>query len=697
MLVSTTPLPVLRPLDLNNDHDSDETIGKHTACKSHLNTFLDDHDRAQVSRYGPAQTQPSELLSTGQKHSSARIVASNRGTPPTQIKRISNSQVGQVRSTTSSLSPKPSGPSSTPIATAPTKHSAKASSRANRPVQNSIQSFSPSIGRAQSAQQQIDHLLLLRQRDNLLMRSQHLQQLLREAECTVTKQAKEIQVLRHAVSDSNPFDSNTHPFRYNVDNTNDTIGDISDGFNTIEAHRTISDLLVTVATLRSELTATKEQLAIEQHATSHAMINRVCCPSCGVWFQVGQSENTCISNQKDTAASTASTMPSRPYVSTRSGLEAKRSHVHMLNQVDQNDEIIEIEMPSLVMSGIRNRAEGLINSTGKNTINGTHCSLPSSTTSTHYNTGLVRIGTFNQGDDADSRHLECNHPTSPNSRNRGGNEFDDSQCISMIGSLLDDTHLMESTAEESFSQPPRADFTNGLENIDRIYQSPSKEILVETFHSGSGSGSGSPTRKQPVRYHMDAHSPRHTKSDAFQEQFIGIKTASQMLIPEPSIPYASAPPISSRLLSPIPTVSATGKASSLTSTKAVLPYPQSQSHLGLQMISPAQHSKGSSNPTRYLQPHEPTPVWVDGALTSKKTSTWISSIDKQLIIKERDALEEELLLRYMQLRKMEQRYTAELEQRDRELEAIKLKTAIDASGKSTNVRFSLAPRTSTPE
>ncbi|KAJ1334596.1 hypothetical protein BSLG_007751 [Batrachochytrium salamandrivorans] len=79
--------------------------------------------------------------------------------------------------------------------------------------------------------------------------------------------------------------------------------------------------------------------------------------------------------------------------------------------------------------------------------------------------------------------------------------------------------------------------------------------------------------------------------------------------------------------------------------------------------------------------HINAPVWV--ARTSQIRQTHASTPtslsytppDHDKLIRERDALEEELLLRYMQLRKMEQRFSLELEYRDRELEAIKLNVA----------------------
>ncbi|KAJ1342503.1 hypothetical protein BSLG_002945 [Batrachochytrium salamandrivorans] len=98
---------------------------------------------------------------------------------------------------------------------------------------------------------------------------------------------------------------------------------------------------------------------------------------------------------------------------------------------------------------------------------------------------------------------------------------------------------------------------------------------------------------------------------------------------------------------------------------------------------PNKSNSASSRPggSHTKDSHINAPVWV--ARTSQIRQTHASTPtslsytppDHDKLIRERDALEEELLLRYMQLRKMEQRFSLELEYRDRELEAIKLNVA----------------------
>lgn len=154
------------------------------------------------------------------------------------------------------------------------------------------------VGLTMAQQTQMRDTLLSRQRDELAIRSHHLEQLLREAEETVMKQTKEIHVLRHAVAEMKAvqttlptrppqIDAHTKPTEDMKNNTKKeqlTESELEHEkkllHNTIdkETQHIVSELLVATANLRSELSQTRDQHRKEIHAL-HKHYKK--CTHCG--------------------------------------------------------------------------------------------------------------------------------------------------------------------------------------------------------------------------------------------------------------------------------------------------------------------------------------------------------------------------------------------------------------------------------
>ena len=95
-----------------------------------------------------------------------------------------------------------------------------------------------------NAQLQTRLISTTRQKEELLLRCQHLQSLLEESQVTMTRQSKEIQVLKHALEDGVRAQA---------------VLELSHRDH-VSHDRHIADLVATITTLREELSTTKKQL-----------------------------------------------------------------------------------------------------------------------------------------------------------------------------------------------------------------------------------------------------------------------------------------------------------------------------------------------------------------------------------------------------------------------------------------------------
>ncbi|KAJ1342504.1 hypothetical protein BSLG_002946 [Batrachochytrium salamandrivorans] len=215
------------------------------------------------------------------------------------------------------------------------------------------------------------------------MRSQHLQRLLLEAEDTITIQATEIQVLRHAVLEATPHHATTgtttsdfsgipvsenkaaqtpNHHRHHRHGSASASGSAhTPAMMDSETHRTILDLLVTIANLRSELSLSREKHAVHPHAATTRTQQH--CALCNDLIQ---------HTPADTIDHHSREQPNPPTFGIDIAASAPVSEQQPLTCIHKNDScspshspvelscdgIQDIEMPSLVMSRIRSRGQG---------------------------------------------------------------------------------------------------------------------------------------------------------------------------------------------------------------------------------------------------------------------------------------------------------------------------------------------------
>nr|KAJ3417980.1 hypothetical protein HK105_000520 [Polyrhizophydium stewartii] len=298
-----------------------------------------------------------------------------------------------------------------------------------------------------------DNAVLLRQRDELLLRSRHLQHLLGEAESAVSAQAKEIQVLRHAVSEGASIPESRPPPQAPPHPLPHAQGHMRD-----EAYTTISELLVTVATLRSELSLARERHAIELQAAESAA---VLCAACGARVRdAGDAAESSRASQAPSRQSRRAT-PQQQRTTSATPRVASISPIRPVRPLSvAGDDIVEIEMPSAIMSQIRSKAASQ-----------TLDAFPA----------LNRAGQSN----ADEAQRQ-----SPGSDNVWLN-FEDSRSLSMIGSLLDETQLLGHMNAATHEQPPlvaqaaNAAAQPSVTKVERVYRSVSKDLVVQTAVASS--------------------------------------------------------------------------------------------------------------------------------------------------------------------------------------------------------------------
>ncbi|KAL2916272.1 hypothetical protein HK105_204028 [Polyrhizophydium stewartii] len=443
-----------------------------------------------------------------------------------------------------------------------------------------------------------DNAVLLRQRDELLLRSRHLQHLLGEAESAVSAQAKEIQVLRHAVSEGASIPESRPPPQAPPHPLPHAQGHMRD-----EAYTTISELLVTVATLRSELSLARERHAIELQAAESAA---VLCAACGARVRdAGDAAESSRASQAPSRQSRRAT-PQQQRTTSATPRVASISPIRPVRPLSvAGDDIVEIEMPSAIMSQIRSKAasQSLHDSRRRPSYQSqisrasptsrlTATQIPSDKDSERTGescpasagcAGNGALDAFPALNRAGQSNADEAQRQSPGSDNVWLN-FEDSRSLSMIGSLLDETQLLGHMNAATHEQPPlvaqaaNAAAQPSVTKVERVYRSVSKDLVVQTAVASS---------------YLD-----------------GVDDLDQ-------------------------------------------------DHSGAHFVAGRRLLSATSGSSFRASPE-----------TAQETA---------LLVRERNALEGELLMRYAQLRQLETRFTLELEKRDRELEALKLAAAMQSA------------------
>ena len=482
-----------------------------------------------------------------------------------------------------------------------------------------------------------DVFLLMRQRDELVLRSHHLEKLLTDAEETITKQAKEIQVLRHAVAEMKASEASNA--KQGEDATRREPGVESKVHEAVvaEKNQMISELLVTVSNLRSELSMTRERHSLELKAQQQAKV--------------------LVSPSKKHIGSTV----------------ASPVHMQDASEATVDFDVLEVEMPAGIMAKMKSgsvrslrgsvrsiAAPNLISQSNGDLTPGSKSavlasSTPSSPTHRHLaespTTKLTSRSIPNPYLDEDDEDEDVFSDFDANRLLQPSISLNDRQAntttSSFVGSLLDGTiDDIQHTKPHSLYPSYKNNAPSPI-STTRIYKSASKDVLVHDSidHSRSKANASTVSLKGP---NLSLPDPRFTR-------------------PSPQSPLRTGGMYSAVS----PSRHSRGIAQSVVNlrpSEATSPTPLNR----LKSASQARFARASS-PTlvspRTLQVRPVTP----------EKSREQKSPDKRVLVRERDALEEELLLTYTQLRQVESHYMKELEKKGREVD--ELKSQVSLSGR----------------